>query len=135
MDCIFCKIINKEIPADFIYEDERLVVFLNIKPINPGHSLVVPREHHENLLDTPPETLAAIAIKIPELAKGICAATGAAGFNLGVNNGAAAGQLVMHSHWHIIPRHADDGLEHWGSKAVLAADMKELAEKIRTALV
>lgn len=107
-DCLFCKIIAGEIPSARILETEAAVAFLDISPVNPGHVLLVPREHHATLADLADEAAAETAVLLPRLARAILRATGADGLNLVVNNGPAAGQTVDHGHWHLIPRHRDD---------------------------
>lgn len=133
-DCLFCRIVNKEIPADFVYEDDTCVVFADIAPVSLGHLLVVPRAHHENLLDTPDETLAHLAVVVKKVAAAAVEATGADGFNLGANTGAAAGQIVMHTHLHVMPRHAGDGLVHWPKRDVTMEQVKETAAAVRERL-
>ncbi|MBD3249659.1 HIT domain-containing protein [Candidatus Woesearchaeota archaeon] len=133
-DCIFCKIVNGEIPCSKIYEDEKVLAFLDISPINKGHVLLIPKEHHKDLFDTPDDTLAAFAKTAKKIAKAIEQATDADGINLGQNNGKAAGQEVFHAHIHIIPRFSDDGLKHWPGGKYKEGEEKEFAEKIRSKL-
>jgi histidine triad (HIT) family protein len=130
-DCIFCKIIAGKIPCTKIYENHKAIAFLDINPINKGHTLVVPKDHHETILDTPDETLAETMKLVKKVAKAVKEGTGADGVNVGQNNFKAAGQLVMHLHYHVIPRFDDDGLEHWpGHKYPSSAEEKEVASKI-----
>jgi histidine triad (HIT) family protein len=131
MDCIFCKIISGEIPAEKIYENGRVVVFLDIRPVNLGHALIVPREHHDIFLNTPLEAIDDIMRVAQKIASAIAEAVGADGFNLTLNNGAAAGQAIFHTHFHIIPRFMGDGLAHWPHKAYGSGEAGELAKKIR----
>ena len=133
-DCIFCKIINREIPCSKVYENDKVMAFLDIAPVNKGHTLVVPKEHHKDLLDTPDNLLAETIKVIKKVAKAVMRATGAEGFNLGVNNGKAAGQVVMHLHFHIMPRFEDDGLKLWSGKKYEGKEEEETAEKIRSLL-
>lgn len=110
--CIFCKIVSGAIPASVILETDDALAFLDIRPVNRGHVLLVPREHHADLSELP-ETLAAhTGSLLPRLSRALMRTTGADGLNLIVNNGAAAGQTVFHGHWHLIPRWADDHV-HW----------------------
>ncbi|MEK7211857.1 MAG: HIT family protein [Patescibacteria group bacterium] len=134
MTCIFCKIIAGEIPAHKIYENHHAVAFLDIQPINPGHALIVPREHHQDLLSAPLEVLRDIMGAAQIIAPAIVKAVGADGFNLALNNGEAAGQAVFHTHFHCIPRFADDGLRHWPRKNYAAEEAEALAGKIREQL-
>ena len=106
--CIFCKIIRGEIPSAKVLETAHAVAFLDIQPVNHGHVLLVPKQHHADLTDLPEDLAAHTASLLPRLARAIRAATGADGFNVIVNNGRAAGQVVDHGHWHIIPRFHND---------------------------
>ncbi len=133
-ECIFCKIINGEIPSSKVYEDNKVIAFLDTAPVNKGHTLVLPKEHHKDILDTPAETLTELMKVSKKVAKAVMKATGAEGFNLGVNNGKIAGQLVMHLHFHIMPRFENDGLKLWPGKEYEGNERDEIAEKIRSLL-
>ena len=107
-NCIFCKIINGEIPSRKLYEDDNFIVMMDIQPASKGHSLVIPKEHYANLYEMP-EELAGGAIKVArKMVKKMTAALRADGFNLLQNNGEAAGQTVSHFHIHLIPRYKED---------------------------
>ncbi len=108
-ECPFCKMIRGEKPFKRIYENERVLVFLNEKPINPGHSLVIPKTHYETLLDIPPEELMECIGITQKFARIIIEALDASGLNLIQNNNDSAGQSVDHLHFHLIPRHEQDG--------------------------
>lgn len=112
-DCLFCKIAAKEIPAEIVYEDEDAMAFLDIHPVNPGHALVIPRRHSESFAVTPEEDVAAVMRVARKIAPAILKAVGADAFNFTANNGKAAGQLVMHTHFHLMPRFSGDGYEMW----------------------
>lgn len=134
-ECLFCKIVRGEIPCAKVYEDDEMIAFLDIKPVNPGHLLLVPKAHHANVLETPPELLASLMKMVPSLAKAAMQATQAPAFNVGINTGPEAGQVVFHTHIHIMPRKAGDGYEHWHGKPYensQAAD--RMANAIRAAL-
>jgi histidine triad (HIT) family protein len=133
-DCIFCKIINGEIPCSKVYENDKVFAFLDIAPVNKGHALVIPKEHYKDLLAMPNDILAEVARVGKKVAKAVMKATGASGFNLGQNNGEVAGQVVMHFHLHIIPRFEDDGLELWPQGKYEGKEMEEIAEKVRSLL-
>ena len=107
--CIFCRIVAGELPSTKVYEDDALLAFLDINPVAKGHTLVIPKDHYADQLAAPPEVLAAIARRIPIISKAITSATNAAAFNVHQCNGAAAGQVVFHLHYHIIPRMMGDG--------------------------
>jgi histidine triad (HIT) family protein len=133
-DCVFCKIIKKEIPADFVYENDKIVAFLDIHPNNPGHTLVVPKEHHTDLLETPDEVLKDILCRTKKIAPAIMKAVGAEGFNSIFNTKPAAGQVIFHTHMHIIPRFKGDGLKHWPEKPTTQEEMKRIKESVISAL-
>lgn len=129
-DCLFCKIIKKEIPSETIYENENVIVFLDINPVNPGHVLVVSKEHYVNILDAPEETLKGMIAVVKKIAPVILESVGMNDFCLGVNNGHDAGQVVDHIHFHIMPRCEGDGHKHWKPIPYKEGEMKELAQKI-----
>ncbi len=130
-DCIFCKIVKGDIPAEKVYEDEDILAFLDITPINAGHTLLIPKKHYENLFELPDDVLQKISIKLRDLGKKIKEAVRAEGLNIGMNNRPAAGQLVMHAHFHLIPRYVSDGYKHWGGRKYKAGEMSLIAEKIK----
>lgn len=130
-DCIFCKIIKREIPADVVYEDENCLAFLDITPVNPGHVLLVPKNHYENLYDLPDEELKNLAPIIKKLAVAIKKGINAEGINIGMNNERPAGQLVPHAHFHIMPRFLSDGYQHWHGKPYPKGESFGIAEKIK----
>jgi histidine triad (HIT) family protein len=103
-NCIFCKIIAGQIPCVKVYEDDAVLAFLDIGPLVPGHTLVIPKSHYATVMETPPETLAAVAQRLPKISKAVLAATGAPACHLLANNGSEAMQSVHHLHFHILPR-------------------------------
>ncbi|KKS80920.1 MAG: Histidine triad (HIT) protein [Parcubacteria group bacterium GW2011_GWD2_43_10] len=125
-DCIFCKIVGGQIPATKVYEDNDFVAFLDIHPVSYGHTLVIPKEHFDKLENTPEETVVKLYKLIRRLAPAVVAGSEAEGYNLGLNSGAVAGQ--------IIPRRKNDGLELWGEKEYQGNMMDEIAKKIRAAI-
>ena len=133
-DCIFCKIVRKEIPATVIHENDRVLVFMDIKPVNPGHLLVVPKVHFDDYASTSEEALREMAVSAKRMGKAAMAALGAPGFNLAVNNGRLAGQLVDHVHLHVIPRFEGDGHELWHGTPYAEGEMQAVADKLKTAL-
>jgi len=128
--CIFCKIINKEIPSHLFYEDERVVAFLDIKPVNPGHALVVPKTHYESLEDISDEDLMAVARAVKKVGQLIKDKLDVVGYNASVNNGSVAGQEVPHLHVHLIPRHAGDGHTPWSRGAYASGEAEEIIKKL-----
>ena len=133
MDCIFCKIIAKEIPATVVYEDDEVLVFMDIGPIIKGHALVIPKKHYDPLTDTPDEIVAKLHITAKKIATAQMNAFRADGVNIMQNNGIAAGQEVEHIHIHVIPRFDDDGHRwNWNPKQYDNFDeMNALAEQLR----
>ena len=109
-DCIFCKMVAGQIPVAKIYEDEIILAFLDIGPISDGHALVIPKQHFEKLHDCPPELLGEVASRLGKIADAVTGAVNSDGYNLLCNNGTAAGQLIEHLHFHIIPRNIGDGV-------------------------
>jgi histidine triad (HIT) family protein len=109
-DCLFCKIVAGDLPAQVVAEDERTVAFMDINPATRGHLLVVPREHSRDLLEVAPEDLAATALAAQRLAKRVSQRLGADGVNLLNSCGQAAWQTVFHFHIHVIPRYRGDPL-------------------------
>jgi histidine triad (HIT) family protein len=108
-DCIFCDIVAGDQPGHVVHEDDDVVAFLDANPLARGHTLVVPRDHHERLQDLPPETAAALFDAVHDLVPTIEAAVDADATNVGFNNGEVAGQVVPHVHCHVVPRFEGDG--------------------------
>ncbi len=129
-DCVFCKIIKGEIPCAKVYEDDKIFAFLDIEPVNEGHTLVVPKRHHESLFELPEEFLSSGLGAIKKIAVAVQKAMDADGINIGMNNGRAAGQAVFHAHFHIIPRFENDGLEHWKRKSYQEREIEATARRI-----
>lgn len=135
MDCLFCKIVAGEIPAHKVYEDDRFLAFLDIRPINLGHTLIIPKTHYRNLLDLPNELLTELGPLIKKIAIAVKEATGADGVNISWNNEPAAGQVIYHSHTHIMPRFVDDGFVHWRHQAEpTSEELSQTAGSIQKAL-
>lgn len=108
---IFDKIIQGEIPSCKVYEDDDVLAFLDISQVTPGHTLLVPKKHVDNIFDYDDETAKKVLLTLPKLARAIKATNPKiTGMNISSNNGVSAGQTVMHSHWHLIPRYDDDNL-------------------------
>ncbi|KAE8800369.1 hypothetical protein D1007_24144 [Hordeum vulgare] len=108
--CVFCRIIRDEAPAFKLYEDDVCICILDSHPLAPGHSLIIPKRHFSSMEATPPHVIAAMCSKVPFLSNAIMKATDCDAFNLVVNNGEAAGQVIFHTHFHIIPRRSGDKL-------------------------
>ncbi|KAK4768200.1 hypothetical protein SAY87_003341 [Trapa incisa] len=138
-DCVFCKIIRGESPAVRLYEDEKCLCILDSKPLTPGHCLIIPKSHYSSLETTPPHVVAAMCSKAPFIGSAIMRATSCDSFNLLVNNGAAAGQVIFHTHIHIIPRKESDCL--WTSESIRRRQLNfdheayKLVERVRAEML
>lgn len=113
MSTIFAKIISGEIPSNKVYEDEHTFAFLDADPINPGHTLVIPKDEYKNIYEISEEAFLQVMKTVHKLSPIIKEAVGADGINIGQNNESAAGQEVFHLHVHIMPRFEDDNFTHW----------------------
>ena len=105
-DCLFCKIVAGEAHSHKVYENENTYVFLNIFPVSRGHMLIVPKDHAEDLGTGSQEAACNMMKTVHKIAPGVMKALGATGYNLGMNHGKDAGQLVWHTHMHLMPRYA-----------------------------
>jgi len=131
-ECVFCGIVAGRIPSTKIYEDDVVFAFLDIGPISDGHTLVIPKEHFEKLHDCPAEVLGWVGSRLGRLSKAVVVAMDADGYNILCNTGTAAGQLVEHLHFHIIPRKNGDGVfSRWPSYKYEQGRIEAIAEKIR----
>jgi len=135
-DTIFGKIVRGEIPCNKVYEDEKVLAFLDISPLAEGHTLVVPKESAETLDRLSDESAAAVGRVLPRLCRAVVAATGVKEYNVLENNGAGAHQAIEHVHFHIIPKpNAREGLGiGWPAKGVNREAAAALAKKIAAAL-
>lgn len=130
-NCVFCKIINNEIPSAKIYEDDLVLAFLDLGPINYGHALVIPKEHHESS-STIPETTAGRMFKVgSRIGVALKRKLDYDAFNLHLADGSAAGQVVMHAHLHVVPRGVEDGFRwNWRQLKYEDGKMQEIASEI-----
>lgn len=129
-DCLFCKIITKEIPATIVYEDEHTLAFLDNNPNSAGHTLVIPKDHSQNIYGISEESLARTILTVKKVAVALKNGLEPDGINLAMNNEPAAGQVIFHAHIHVIPCFTKDGFER--KHITYAEDEKEsVAEKIR----
>jgi len=130
--CLFCRMAAGQIPVARIYEDDVVLAFLDIGPLSDGHTLVIPKQHFEKLHDCPADLLGQVCSRLGKLAGAVAAAMNSDGYNLLCNNGRAAGQLVEHLHFHIIPRNAGDGVfNRWPAYKYEDGKAGEIADKIR----
>jgi histidine triad (HIT) family protein len=135
--CVFCKIAAGEIPSFKIYEDARVLAFADIAPLNPGHCLVIPKSHSENLLDIPLEDLTAVHEATQKVVRALKSTLQQPGLTLLQLNGRGANQIILHYHVHLIPRdRSRDGLNKldWESTEGDMGEIKALAEKIAAAV-
>lgn len=135
-DCIFCKIINGDLPSAKVYEDEHVYAFLDLSQVTKGHTLVIPKTHTKNIYETPPEVAKELFARIPVIANAVKDAYKPIGMNLLNNNEAPADQSVFHLHIHIIPRYgAGDGFSsNWvtHNDEYTPEKLQEMAEEIST---
>ena len=135
MTCIFCDILDDRRDAHFIYKDKSHVAFLDKYPIDVGHALIIPREHHERITDMSHDDVGNLFSIVPKVAEAVLSATHADAFSIGQNNGRAAKQIIPHVHVHIIPRYNSKG-SIWTKRQITSDDdLAELASKIRAILV
>jgi len=134
-ECVFCKIVAGEIPCTKVFEDGLCLAFLDIGPISPGHTLLIPKAHYEGVHQMPADQAAHLARHIPALAAAVQKAVRAEGINVLQNNGPCSGQEVFHVHVHLIPRWPNDGLGfRWPAKPADPEVLKEQAEAVRRCL-
>lgn len=130
-DCIFCKIAQGEIPSYKVYEDDLVMAFLDIAPVNPGHILVIPKKHYANLEEIAEEDLCQVVKIVKKLGKTLKSKLNVAGYNVQVNNDPVAGQIINHLHFHVIPRREDDGLGLWAQNKYREGEAEEIINKIK----
>ncbi|MHC4498070.1 MAG: HIT family protein [Planctomycetota bacterium] len=134
-DCVFCSIVAGEIPVTKIYEDQVVIAFLDIGPVADGHTLVIPRQHYKRLHDCPAELLGQVCLRLGRIARAVATGMDSEGYNVLCNSGRAAGQLVEHLHFHIIPRCSGDGVfDRWPSFKYGEGRIEEIAANIRKSL-
>eukprot|EP00011_Vannellida_sp_DIVA3-517-6-12_P015058 CAMPEP_0114635926 /NCGR_PEP_ID=MMETSP0168-20121206/16728_1 /TAXON_ID=95228 ORGANISM="Vannella sp., Strain DIVA3 517/6/12" /NCGR_SAMPLE_ID=MMETSP0168 /ASSEMBLY_ACC=CAM_ASM_000044 /LENGTH=136 /DNA_ID=CAMNT_0001847635 /DNA_START=45 /DNA_END=455 /DNA_ORIENTATION=- len=133
-NCLFCKIVAGTIPSCKLYEDDKVLSFLDLNPVNPGHALVIPKAHSADLNETSAEDAAAVIAAVKKVAPKILEATGHTAYNVMSNVGGDAGQIIFHTHFHIVPRKPGDGHRHWPQGKYGEGEMVALAEKIQALL-
>ena len=127
--CVFCRIVRSEVPASVVYEDEGVLAFLDIRPANEGHTLVIPKRHYAHIWELPDDEVARIFIAAKKIAEALREALGAVGIRIVQLNGRAAGQEIFHVHIHVIPYYAE-GKRPLGRKATTRTELDRLAERI-----
>lgn len=134
-DCIFCKIVAGDIPCHQVYSDDAVLAFLDIGPVSPGHVLLIPKCHCDSIVELSVEAAAAVGSVLPRLARAVMDVSGAKGLNILQNNGECAGQVVMHAHFHLIPRVPDDGLGYrWNAGTYGEGEAEKIRDQISGAL-
>jgi histidine triad (HIT) family protein len=133
--CIFCKIVRKHAPASIIYEDETVIVFLDIRPLNIGHTLVIPKKHYVDIFDIPENQLSQVHKVAKQVSLAVKKATNADGISIIQQNGKVAGQDIFHLHVHVVPRFEGQKLPSFSElKEVERAKLDEVAKRIRQEL-
>ena len=130
MDCLFCKIIKGEVPSQKVYEDDKCFAFLDINPVNKGHTLVVHKQHSKDLFDSTPEMLRELITCVQKVSKAVKEGVNADGINIGQSNGSDAGQVIFHLHFHIMPRFKNDGRKLWHGDKASEEELKEVKERV-----
>ena len=132
-ECIFCKIIRGEIPSKKVYDDKDVLAFLDINPANPGHVLVVPKKHADDITKSDDEDLAKAMKVVKNITASLKERMNAIGVNVVQNNGKHAGQLVAHTHFHVIPRYENDMvIISYQRKQLSDAEMEEIRKKLQS---
>lgn len=130
-ECIFCKITRGEIPCKKVFENDNVLAFLDINPVNPGHTLVIPKKHYLFITQLPDEELASIMSVVRNISGVIFESMNAEGITISQANGKAAGQVVSHVHFHIIPRYINDEMENnWPNQQIDEYTANEIQKKI-----
>lgn len=129
--CVFCKIIAGEIPSYKIYEDEYTYAFLDIADDAIGHTLVIPKEHYENVLDIPNDLLAKVMDSVKKIANHYVENCGYTGVNIMNASGVDAQQSVFHLHFHIFPRKAEDGVQAWPAFGKVNSNFQEVCDRLK----
>ncbi|HEY1042059.1 MAG TPA: HIT family protein [Candidatus Paceibacterota bacterium] len=131
---VFMKIVRRELPAHIVYEDEKTLAFLSTGPVEPGHTLVIPKTPFRNVFDIDQEYFAAVMETVRKIAPAIRDAVGAKGVHINSNHEPEAGQEVFHLHMHIVPRHERQSFEFWPNTKYEDGEAEAVAEKIRNEL-
>ncbi len=134
-DCIFCKIVSKRAGAVIVFEDEHSLAFLDIHPLNPGHTLVVPKKHYPSMAEMPPDEVGRVFVSVAKVMRGVMKASKADGINIGQSNGRAASQEVFHMHVHVIPRYIHELPEGFPErKTASTVELEQISRKIKAAI-
>lgn len=133
--CVFCRIVRKQAPASIVYEDEDVMAFLDIRPLQIGHTLIIPKPHYVDFFDMPEEQIGQVYRVVKQVALAVKKARGADGVSIIQQNGKAAGQDIFHMHVHIVPRFEGQKLTAFHElKVAKRAELEAVAEEIKRAL-
>jgi len=130
-DCIFCKIKDNKLPHHRVYEDENVIAFLDVLPVNKGHTLIVPKTHTQDLDQIPQSDLCSMIIAARKIGHALTEGLNAHGYSILINNKDGANQHVDHAHIHLVPRWKDDKLESWPKSGYASGEAEEVVKKIR----
>jgi histidine triad (HIT) family protein len=134
-DCIFCKIIRGELPSSKVFESEKVLAFLDINPVSKGHTLVISKTHYVGFSEIPADLLTEMGKVLQKIGQAAKTRLGSDGFNLLLNNGRAAGQLIDHVHFHLVPRSIEDRVMGWPKvRPYAAGEMETVRSKLANAL-
>ncbi|MBU4216971.1 HIT family protein [Candidatus Parcubacteria bacterium] len=129
--CIFCKIVSSEIPSYKVYEDDFVLAFLDVAPVNYGHVLVIPKNHYANMEEVTNDDLCRVITVVKKIGQSLKENFNITGYNIQENNDPVAGQVVSHLHFHIIPRLENDGLLLWSGGRYGDDEIQEVLNKIK----
>jgi len=133
--CIFCEIIRGEIPSSKVFENAKILAFLDINPVSKGHTLVVPKAHYAGFSEIPADLLSELGQVLQRVGQAAKTHLGSDGFNVLLNNGRAAGQLIDHAHFHLVPRSVGDGVMGWPKvRPYAAGEVETVRSKLANAL-
>jgi len=130
MDCIFCKIVAGVVPSYKVYEDESTLAFLDIAPVNSGHTLVIPKKHFADLEEISGEELCKVMKTVKKVGKAVKNNLGIVGYNVVSNNDPIAGQIVPHLHFHVVPRTEKDDFKAWPQGEYGEGEAEEILKKL-----
>jgi len=133
-DCIYCKILNNELPSWRVYEDDKTLAILDLGPVAKGHTLVIPKKHVADIFDIDEALWLDVTRTAKKVAHAVIDATKADGLNFTINNKPAAGQAIYHLHLHLIPRYVGDGLQVWPKQKYAEGELDAMLTKIKSKL-
>jgi len=131
-NCLFCEIVENKSPSYKVYEDDFVLAFLDIFPVNSGHILVIPKKHYANFEEVPEDILCKMICVVKFLGKELKTKLGVSGYNVCENNDKISGQLVPHIHFHIIPRTEDDGCKSWNQGKYQEGEAEDILKKLKS---